>query len=82
MSPNLMIGLGAIAVGLIAIVAAFLPAQTPDAPGVRVRRQIFQVVTYGLVPIVAGTLFLAAWWQEAQAEDRPETGRAAERALP
>lgn len=76
MNTNLVIGIGAVIVGLIGLIAAFLPTDGQDAPGVRVRRVVFQVIVYGLVPILAGGFFLAAGWDDGDAtEDTTPPGR-------
>ena len=64
MSANLLLGLVATTVGGIAIAGSLTADHDAgDAPGRR-RRITFQVLTYGLVPIVAGLFFFGAWMGE------------------
>lgn len=69
MSINLVLGLFALSISVITVIARFLlplPEKTVADPYAQAnRRSWFPVIAFGVVPLLASAAFLAAWWQES-----------------
>lgn len=63
-NTNMTIGTCVVLVGIIGTISAFIPNDRRDEPSVRLRRIAYQVIFYGILPIVAGAFFFAAGWTE------------------
>lgn len=68
MSSNLVLAVFALFVAGTTLVVRYIvpppPVTVEDPYSAKARRSTFSLVAFGLVPLLAGLTFLAAWWRE------------------